>query len=175
MASSSNMEYGSSYPNSDVNQQFVNIGSSDYSAGLLGSAQIPSSAYSMRGASSNINAAAGILKGGGTTNKYKLIKRKIKNITRRYKMPRKSKRRRITRLKRKIRSKTISRKKKHFMRGGYSQYGSNMPHSDSYSVGGLLTAGTSMMATPPPIQSNGGSCVDNLNHFTNKGFSSPGH
>lgn len=175
MASSSNMGYGGNYPNSNVNPQFVNLGNSNYSAGLLGSAQIPSSAYSMSGASNNINAAAGILRGGGT--KYKLMKRKIKNITRRYKMPKKSKRRRITRLKRKIRSKTrtISRKKKQHMRGGYSQYGSNMPHSDSYSVGGVLTAGTSMLASPPPIQSNGGSCVDNVNHFLNKGFSSPGH
>jgi len=180
MASSSNTGYGDSYPNSNVNQHFLNVGSSDYSAGLLSNRLIPSSAYSMPGASNNINAAAGILRGGGTKNKYKLIKRKIKNITRRYKMPKKSKRRRITKLKRKIMSRsrsmrTISRKKKHYMRGGYSQYGSNMPHSDSYSVGGLLTPSTSMMASPPPIQSNGGSCVDNVNHFTNKGFSSPGH
>ena len=187
-ASSSNIGYGDNYPNSNVNQQFLNVGSSNYSAGLLGSRQIPSSAYSMAGASSNINAAAGtLLRGGGITNKYKSIKNKIKNITKRYKMPKKSKRIRITRLKRKIRSRasrsksrarsvrTISRKKNYHMRGGYSQYGSNMPHSNSYSVGGLLTAGTSMLASPPPIQSNGGSCVDNLNHFTNKGFSSPGH
>ena len=114
MASSSNIGYGGSYPNSNVNQQFLNFATSDYSAGLLGSRQIPSSAYSMAGASSNIDAAAGRLRGGGSKKSFNLIKRKIKNITRRYKMPKKSRRRRISRLKRKIRSRsirTISRKK----------------------------------------------------------------
>ena len=62
-------------------------------------------------------------------------------------------------------------------RGGYSQYQNNLPMTPTYSVGGVLPASQLGLANPPPIQvlSNCTSCTDNYNHFTGKGFSSPGH
>jgi hypothetical protein len=59
-------------------------------------------------------------------------------------------------------------------KGGYSQYQNNLPMTPSYSVGGPLSASDLGLANPPPIQvlSN---CVDNYNHYTNKGFPSRGH
>jgi len=171
MSSASNMGYGGTSPYSGINTNMVNSTNSNYSAGL-DSTQIPSSAYSMRGASNNIDAAAGSLRGGGKSTKYyKLIKRKIKNITKRYKMRGKSNRRRITRMKRKIRSsskktRTRTRSRRRHMRGGtYQQFGSNVAQSANFSVGGVLNAESLGMANPPPIQMNPPSCQDNANHF----------
>jgi hypothetical protein len=172
MSSASNMGYGGISPYSGINTKMVNSTNSNYSAGL-DSTQIPSSAYSMRGASNNIDAAAGRLsRGGGKGTKYyKLIKRKIKNITKRYKMRGKSNRRRITRMKRKIRSsskrtRTRTRTRSRRMRGGtYQQFGSNVAQSANYSVGGVLNAGSLGMANPPPIHMNPPSCQDNANHY----------
>jgi hypothetical protein len=174
MSSASNMGYGGTSPYSGINANLVNSTNSNYSGGL-GSTQVPSSAYSMRGASNNIDAAAGRLSGGGGkgTKYYKLLKRKIKNITKRYKMRGKNKRTRITRMKRKIRSsskrtrtRTRTRTRSRRMRGGsYPQFGSNVAQSANYSVGGILNAGSLGLANPPPIQMNAGSCQDNANHF----------
>jgi len=170
MSSASNMGYGGTSPYSGINANMVNSTNSNYSGGL-GSTQVPSSAYSMRGASNNIDAAAGRLSGGGRkgTKYYKLLKRKIKNITKRYKMRGKNKRTRITRMKRKIRSsskRTRGRTRSRRMRGGsYPQFGSNVAQSANYSVGGILNAGSLGLANPPPIQMNAGSCQDNANHF----------
>lgn len=168
MSSASNMGYGGTSPYSGINTNMVNSTNSNYSGGL-GSTQIPSSAYSMRGASNNVDAAAGRLRGGGKGTKYyKLIKRKIKNITKRYKMRGKSNRRRITRMKRKIRSsskRTRTRSRRHMRGGSYQQFGSNVAQSANFSVGGVLNAGSLGMANPPPIQLNPPSCQDNANHF----------
>jgi hypothetical protein len=167
MSCASNMGYGGTSPYSGINTSLVNSTNSNYSGGL-GSTQVPSSAYSMRGASNNIDAAAGRLRGGGKATKYyKLLKRKIKNITKRYKMRGKSKRTRITRMKRKIRSSSKrTRTRSRRMRGGsYQQFGSNVAQSANYSVGGILNAGSLGQANPPPIQMNAGSCQDNANHF----------
>ena len=174
MSCASNMGYGGTSPYSGINTSLVNATNSNYSGGL-GSTQVPSSAYSMRGASNNIDAAAGRLSGGGGkgTKYYKLLKRKIKNITKRYKMRGKNKRTRITRMKRKIRSssntkrtRTRTRTRSRRMRGGsYPQFGSNVAQSANYSVGGLLNSGSLGLANPPPIQMNAGSCQDNANHF----------
>lgn len=62
-------------------------------------------------------------------------------------------------------------------RGGYSQYQNNLPMTPTYSVGGILPASQLGLANPPPIQvlPNCTNCVDNYNHFTGKGFPSPGH
>ena len=62
-------------------------------------------------------------------------------------------------------------------RGGYSQYQNNLPMTPTYSVGGVIPASQLGLANPPPIQvlSNCTNCTDNYNHFTGKGFASPGH
>ena len=60
------------------------------------------------------------------------------------------------------------------MKGGYSQYQNNMPLTPSYSVGGPLSANNSALANPPPIKPIGGNCIDNYDHYTNKGFPSRG-
>lgn len=79
----SNLGYGKIIPNSNVNPNFVNRDNSNY-AGGFGSNEIPG-LPGLAGAKSNIDAAAGfvpgicLIKGGG-------IKRKIKNITKMYKM-----------------------------------------------------------------------------------------
>ena len=170
MSCASNMGYGGTSPYSGINTSLVNATNSNYSGGL-GSTEVPSSAFSMRGASNNIDAAAGRLSGGGKkgTKYYKLLKRKIKNITKRYKMRGKNKRTRITRMKRKIRSsskRTRMRTRSRRLRGGsYQQFGNNVAQSANYSVGGILNAGSLGQANPPPIQMNAGSCQDNANHF----------
>ena len=65
----------------------------------------------------------------------------------------------------------------HRQRGGYSQYQNNLPMTPTYSVGGVLPASQLGLANPPPIHvlSNCVNCQDNANHFTGKGFPSPGH
>ena len=72
---------------------------------------------------------------------------------------------------------TRSRSHKRRQRGGYSQYQNNLPMTPVYSVGGVIPASQLGLANPPPIQvlSNCTNCTDNYNHFTGKGFASPGH
>ena len=60
------------------------------------------------------------------------------------------------------------------MRGGYSQYQNNQPFSMGYSVGGVLGASESALATPAPIQPYN-SAIDNYSRYTNGGFPSRGH
>ena len=68
-------------------------------------------------------------------------------------------------------------KKKEPQTGGYSQYQNNMPMTNTYSTGGVLSAGNLGLANPVPykVLSNCTNCVDNYNHFLGKGFSSRGH
>jgi len=130
---------------------------------------------------------------------------KIKNISNKYKRNMKHKKnrshykkhkhftrtRRISRGRSRSRSVALSRtfyggkthknrRSRHNMfkyKGGYSQYQNNMPNTPSYSVGGILNYKDSALANPPPINvlSNCTNCVDNYNHYTNKGFPSQGH
>jgi hypothetical protein len=72
------------------------------------------------------------------------------------------------------RSRSRSRRRQ---RGGYSQYQNNLPMTNTYSTGGVLSANNLGLANPVPYQalSNCTNCVDNYNHFTNSGFPSRGH
>lgn len=60
---------------------------------------------------------------------------------------------------------------------GYGQYQNNLPMTPTYSVGGQLSSSNLALANPPPIKvlSNCTNCVDNYNHYTNKGFPSRGN
>ena len=194
----SNFGYGNLNPyGSNVNPAFVNKWSSNNPANFS-SNEVPG-LPGLAGAKNNIDAAAGIVPGigifkGGAKN----FKRKIKNITKRYKrkMGMKGGKKYLRSIKSRIKAKYASRSRGRTMgrsrmsaragarrrrtrrqRGGYSQYQNNLPMTPTYSVGGVLPASQLGLANPPPIQvlSNCTSCRDNYNHFDNSSFPSPGH
>jgi hypothetical protein len=114
----------------------------------------------------------------------KRLKRKIKNITRKYKMgSKKSAKRMKSRIKARYIGRTRTRyggKKrrnthKNKQRGGnYSQFMNNLPSTPSYSLGSLLSSAASGLASPPPFNQlpNCTNCIDNYNHYTKMGTSS---
>jgi hypothetical protein len=181
----SNLGYGNISP--FINAKYVNAMNSNNPANF-GSNQIPGPP-GLSGDKSNIAAAASkippgvCLKGGA-----KKLKRKIKNITKKYRMSSRKTRRiksKLNRLrtrysflagKKRNRSSRRRRSAKRYQRGGYSQYMNNLPLTPRYSVGGEISPKDIALANPPPIKLNmGGSCVDNYSHFTNRGFPSKGH
>jgi hypothetical protein len=203
----SNLGYGNISPLSNVTGKFVNIDNSN-SPATFGSNEISGSppglfGQGLAGAKNNIDAALGCAPGiclikGGAKN----IKRKIKNITIKYKMMKKGskkmnsfknliKKRLFSTIKskknnikknssknRKNRKKRTLSKRKLRQRGGYSQYQNNLPLTPTYQVAGInLPASESALASPPPyrVLSNCVNCVDNYDHYTNKGFPSKGH
>ncbi len=204
----SNLGYGDTYPNSNVNSNYVNVDGSTY-AGGFGSNQIPSSSHSMPGASNNIQAASGNwMCGGGrrrknisrvykmkATRHYRRSKTSKKRMNQKKSTGRKrttkrrmsSKRRRVrmhSSKKRGTRSRRMSSKRRRVrmhsskkrgtrsrrmrakkQRGGtYAQYGSNVPYTPGYSVGGELSAANSAMASPAPYHAYD-DCQDNYNHY----------
>ena len=115
----SNLGYGKIIPNSNVNSNFVNKDNSHYSGGF-GSNEIPG-LPGLAGAKSNIDAAAGyvpgicLIKGGGR------LKRKIKNITKMYKMKnKKTLKRKISKIKR-LASASVARQRTLYRYGGYKR------------------------------------------------------
>ena len=197
----SNLGYGSFNPYN--NSSFVNGTSSNYSGGFS-SNEIPG-LPGLAGSKSNIDAAAGIVPGiclfkGGA----KKLKRKIKNITKRYKKMKLGSRQsqsaknrllgkmlanqmahhrmfagsRKTKQRRRGRSQGRSRSqgRTRAQRGGYSQYQNNLPLTPMYKVAGIdLPSNLSALANPAPYTVIGGNCVDNYDHYTNTGFPSRGH
>ena len=192
----SNIGYGRYNPyGSNVNSEYVNKWSSNNPANFS-SNEIYRGIGGLFGAVKNVNAAAGVNPGIGLFNGggYKKLKSKIKNITKRYKRKmhknKKSAKRHVCSIKSRIRAKYGGRRNKHSrvskrysrrrhrtLRGGYSQYYNNFPNTPTYSTGGVLPSNQSTLANPPPFTSlpNCVNCVDNYNHFTGKGFASPGH
>ena len=197
-SAASNLGYAKIIPNSNVNGNFVNKDNSHYPGGF-GSNQVPG-LPGLAGAKYNVDAAAARVPGICMSGGGKKLKRKIKNITKRYKMPKKSMKRKASGMRRKIRaslsraisrSKSISRsrqrsigitaggkrRKTRRQRGGYSQYQNNLPMTPTYSTGGVLSAANLGLANPVPYQvlSNCTNCADNYNHFSNSSFPSRGH
>ena len=186
----SNLGYGNVAPLSNINGGYVNPDSSQYAANFS-SNEIPGTPPGplpgLAGTKSNIDAAAGIYPGTRLFNGgAKKLKRKIKNITKHYKRM-KAGSRKIKSIKRRLRSRAVSRRlartlsggrksRRHRrQRGGYSQYQNNMPLTPSYQVAGIhLPASQLALASPPPITRLGG-CVDNYSRYTNMGFPSKGH
>ena len=201
----SNLGYSGVTPFSNVNGNFVNKMNQNYSGGFS-SNEIPTGgANGLSGIKDNVLAMSGkvsnmsFFKGGRRRSRNTNIKRKIKNITKIYKM--RSKKRART-MKRKLLKKYKNKynnnnneialglssisggrrrrtKRNRYMQKGGSQYQNNLPMTPSYSVGGYLSAGSLGQANPPPIHMNanagGGTCPDNYNHFTGAGFPSRGH
>ena len=182
MSSNSNLGYGGINP---YNMSSLVNGTSSNNSATFSSNEVPG-LPGLAGAKSNIDAAAGIVPGicnfkGGA----KKLKRKIKNITKRYKM--KGGKKDFKTIKRKLKSRfsgrntTLAmrggrkrRRTRRVMKGGYSQYQNNQPFNIGYSIGGVLGANESALANPGPIKAYN-DVVDNYNHFTGKGFSSAGH
>lgn len=181
MSGASNGGYGEMFPNSNVNRHFVNVGGTNNPSNF-GSNEVP-----------------GFRSRGGA----KYIKRKIKNITKKYKRMKRMSKSKLRTIKNRVKARYMSRslalgksqvggrrrynsrrrsqnrRRTQRQRGGhYSQYQNNMPLTQSYSVGGILSPDQSMMASPPPItvlSGGDGNCVDNYNHNTNMGRPSIGH
>jgi len=202
-SNNSNFGYGNLNPyGSNVNPGFVNKDSSNF-AGGFSSNEVPG-LPGLAGAKNNIDAAAGIVpgigifKGGVFKGGAKHFKRKIKNITKRYKrkMGMKGGKKYLRSIKSRIKAKYASRSRGRTMgrsrmsaragarrrrtrrqRGGYAQYQNNLPMTPTYSVGGVLPASQLALANPPPIQvlCNSGQCTDNYNAYLQKGTPSPGH
>jgi hypothetical protein len=189
----SNLGYGNTSPFSNINGEFVNSDSSNW-PGTFGSNEIqgkpPGPLPGLAGTQNNVDAAAGIYPGSSIVFKggAKKLKRKIKNITKHYKMKGGSRRRNSLRNKLKSKySRSLARvggkKTKHRrgscrQRGGYAQYQNNLPMTPSYQVAGVnLPANQLALANPPPFKvlPNCVNCVDNYNHYTMKGFPSRGH
>ena len=185
----SNLGYGNVQPYN--NSPFVN-GTSSNNPANFGSNEIPG-LPGLAGAKSNIDAAAGVVPGiclfkGGA----RVLKRKIKNITKRYKKM-KGGSKKMKSLKQRIRSRMVSRslartfrggrrrmrsnnrRRSRRQRGGYSQYQNNQPFDLTYSTGGQLSPSLSALANPVPISAVTNNAVDNYNHYTNMGFPSRGH
>jgi hypothetical protein len=200
----SNLGYGGTAPLSNVNGQYVNVTSSNNPANFS-SNETMQTGFGLFGTKSNVAAAAGeapgicLFKGGA-----KVLKRKIKNITKIYKKMKKGSKK-MRSLKHKLRSRTIARgvsrgvsrgasrsvgrrfaggKKRRThsrhkgQRGGWAQYQNNLPNTPVYQVAGInLPASQLGLANPPPIKvlPNTGQCPDNYNHFTNMSSPSKGH
>ena len=172
-------------PLANVNPDYVNVTNSNDPKNF-GSNET-NRQWGLSGVSNNADAAAAsALKGGARS---KTLRRKIKNIANKYKKMKGGKSRKMTlgSIKRKLSSilrmgkskrrnvkrskKSVSQRRKGSkrQRGGYSQYMSNIAYTPSYSTGGNLTANESALANPVPYQPTN-NCVDNYNHYTNKGF-----
>lgn len=201
-SNASNLGYGGAYPLSGVNGAYVNVGSTSW-PGSFGSNEIPG-LPGLSGAKSNIDAAAGIVPGiclfkGGAAG----LKKKIKNISKRYKRMKRGNKK-LKSLKKRIQSNAMyisaagsrrkssrrnkpkrgvtrsnSRSRRANQSGGHSQYQNNLPNTPVSLIGGLPGHQLShlALANPPPqhVLSNCVNCTDNYNHYTNKGFPSRGH
>lgn len=152
----------------------VNPDSSGVASFLTTSRTIPSGPHTLPPAGSNVQSAAAIYQGGKRINR-----KKINKISRKYKMKgsRRTIRRRVRRIKSRVRSKHARRSRRNkskSMRGGmaapvypagHSQYmNNNGSISNTYSLGGPLSAGSSALANPPTFSKVENAVVpDNLN------------
>jgi hypothetical protein len=177
--------YANTYPNSNVNSNFANPSGSENIR--IFPTNDTGSYLGLIGAKTGPMAANGVIVGNCMKGGKRNIKKKIKNISKMYKM-RKNKTQ-IRSLKRKIMSKyRLKRKnsknktKKNYKRGGGNvvqsgQFQNNLPVNQSYSLGGVLDPKLSALANPPPHEVVTGkwAIMDNFNKFTGLGFSSKGH
>jgi hypothetical protein len=192
-SSASNLGYGNIAPFSNVDGKYVNVDNSNYSGNFTSKiipGTPPGPLPGLSGVKNNVDAANSSKMNGGA----KMLKKKIKNITKHYKRM-KAGSRKIKSLKKKIlrhrfASKSRSRQfagsrrhrrrthRRHKQRGGYAQYQNNAPITPTYQVAGINLPSSQLgLANPPPITklSNCVNCVDNYNHYTNKGFPSKGN
>jgi hypothetical protein len=175
-------------PLNNINGGLVNIDNSSVGGIPFTNTKIPTGPYTLAPPGGKVDGAAAIYpcaqKGG------KINRRKINKISRKYKMKgsKRTIKRYVKRMKSRVRSryskrtaKRASRRSKRMTGGafqppmttpnypaGYSQYQNNNGSlSNTYSLGGQLSAGNSALANPPPqqlvVRAN---IPDNLNHNT---------
>lgn len=192
-------------PLGNINGSLVNIDNSHYPGSAFTSRVIPSTVNpavlpeplnKVQAANSYIPCESSQC--GGKRKGKTINKKKIKNISNKYRMKgigkgiskrvnslknklmkmisKKRSKRTKTKTRRGARTKKGTKTRRYRMSGGYSQYQNNMPMTQTYSLGGELSPQMSALASPPPYQvlSNCTNCVDNYSHYTNKGFPSRG-
>ena len=152
-----------------LNNSLINPDNSHLGTTLFTDKTVPFGPHTLPPSGSNVQGAAGIYPGvqnGG--KRRKLIRRKRNKISMKYKMngTKRAVKRRSIRSKsaRRSRSKSLKKNMRGGMSQGYSQYmNNNGGQSNTYSLGGPLTSGTSALASPPPHSLVAGH-PDNLNH-----------
>jgi len=179
-------------PLNNINGGLVNIDSSSVGGIPFSSRTIPTGQHTLAPSGDKVDGAAGIYpcaqKGG------KINRKKINKISRKYKMKgsKRTIKRHVRRMKSRVRSRYSKRttrrstrrssRRSKGMKGGafqppmttpnypegHSQYmNNNGGISNTYSIGGPLSAGNSALANPPPQQLvSNASIPDNLNHNT---------
>lgn len=175
-------------PLANVDPKYVNVTNSNDPRGFGSNEN--NRQFGLSGVSNNVEAAAASALKGGSKKSSISLRKKIKNIANKYKKMKGGKSKKLTlgSIKKKLSSilrmgkskkqtrikktkKNVNRKNKRTkkQRGGYSQFMSNIAYTPSYSTGGQLSANESALANPVPYQVTN-NCVDNYNHYTNKGF-----
>jgi hypothetical protein len=182
--------YNAGTPLNNINGGLVNTDSSSVGGIPFSSTTIPTGPHTLAPAGGKVDGAAGIYpcaqKGG------KINRKKINKISRKYKMKgsKRTIKRHVRRMKSRVRSRyarrsarrSSRRASRRHMKGGafqppmttpnypagHSQYLNNHGGlSNTYSLGGHLSAGNSALANPPPQHLlAGASKPDNLNHNT---------
>lgn len=154
--------YNHSYPLSNVNAKYVNGDNSTWPSAFT--SQATGRQFGYAGISNKVSAAAAS-KIGGKKNKS-IFHRQMKiPISNKWKRLMKN----LFSCKRKKRFSKRTKK----MRGGYIQYGTNVPLTQTYSRGAShLPASLVGLANPAPYQTLPctTNCVDNYSRFTNNGF-----
>ena len=181
-------------PFENVNGKLVNIDASNW-PGSFGSTET-SLQFGLPAVRNNVAAAAASALTGGS--RRKTIRRKIKNIANKYRMPprnrrsmkkrlimnlkggyiisksKKNKRRRSSSSSSSGRARGRGRGSKKIRGGGsYHQFGSQIPNTPSFRTPGFKVDSSESalaVAVPYSVNCNTGNCTDNYNHYTNKGF-----
>ena len=161
----------------------VNVDSSNGDGSFFTNNKIPIGPHTLPPTGSNIQSATGIYP-SCKQNGGKINRKKINKISIKYKMKgsKKTIRGNIKRMKSRMRSKyarrpsrrVSKRSTRRVMKGGYSQYQNNNGSlSNTYSLGGPLSAGSSALANPPPHNKLDGQ-PDNLNHYAKNYYNNSG-
>ena len=166
----SNTSILGSTPTFPINPAFINSTSSNYAGGFT-SNEMPPTGY--RGIYNNAEAAsASKISGGGRRNKISHKYRRMRITRRKFRRGKKSKKCPCKNCgcsncncSKRCYGRRASRRRVYKGGSPYTQLGSNVANTPSYSLGGTLSAGNSMLASPPPYSVNT-KCFDNYNHFT---------
>jgi hypothetical protein len=166
----------------------VNVDSSNGDGNFFTNNKIPTGPHTLPPTGSNIQSAAGMYPSCKQTG-GKINRKKINKISIKYKMKgsKKTIRRNIKRMKSRMRSKyarRLSRRsfsKRRLHKGGsinypsgYAQYQNNNGSlSNTYSLGGPLSAKNSALANPPVYNKLDGQ-PDNLNHYAKNAYGNSG-
>jgi hypothetical protein len=109
----------------------------------------------------NVNAANASQMGGKRRRRSSRRKRNIRKSSRSRRNMRKRKSMRKGSKKRKHKhSRSCTHSQRHRLRGGYHQFGSNVPISTGYSTGGVLPSNLSALANPVPFKPIDTLCAD---------------